>query len=125
MSASDNLSRPQWEQLPMFMFAGELKGKANYSDDGLSQNAKLNSRVWDKKLKESKKGKNSLYKSIESEGVKEPIEVRHHLNKSLFIPANSYEIYNGHHRLAAAAAINPNMLVPVDYKVTKFKKVEQ
>ena len=119
--SSRNLSAQQWEQLPMFMKAGEVKEKINYSPDPHRDIEHL----WDYNLHEAKTGaiRNarylptrarkgaSLYDSIKREGVKKPVEL---------IPNPSYKksgvhLAEGHHRVAAAADINPDMLIPVQH----------
>jgi hypothetical protein len=113
MSASDHLSSKQWEQLPMFMTAGDIKSKITYSDDG-----DVGGKLWSRKLSESKRG--GLYRSIKAKGVKKPVELQRNLNRSTFTPVG-YQLNDGHHRVAAAADIDPNMLVPVTHKTTNYR----
>jgi len=117
MSAEDNLSSQQWEQLPMFMSASEIMGKVNSSAD--APGAKMED-VWHQKLYEAKTGAirnalyvptrkrrgNSLYESIQNNGVREPVQ----LNRN---GAEGYSLAEGHHRVAAAHDIDPNMMLPV------------
>jgi len=110
MSASDNLSH---EQLAMFMPAGEIKSKITYSDDG-----DVGDKLWSRKLKESKRG--GLYRSIKANGVKKPVELQRNFNRSMFTPIG-HQLNDGHHRIAAAADIDPNMLVPVTHSSTNYR----
>lgn len=125
MSAQDNLSSQQWEQLPMFMTAGEIKSKVNYSADPGGDNMES---LWHQKLYEAKTGaiRNaryvptrarkgaSLYDSIKREGVRKPVELNRNFDGGRHWPAG-YQLSEGHHRVAAAADIDPNMLVPVTH----------
>jgi hypothetical protein len=124
MSASDNVSN---EQLAMFMPAKEIMDKLNYSDDGV-----ISPRFWARKLKEAKTGtvedshtsrrgrQKSLYESVKEEGVQKPVELRETLVPSIFTP-KGHQLLQGHHRVAAAADIDPNMLIPVTHSYTKWK----
>ena len=122
MSAK-NLSSQQWEQLPMFMKAGEIKSKITSSADPGGGNMEY---LWGYKLHEAKTGaiRNarylptrarkgaSLYDSIKAKGVQKPVELERRTSKSKTKPIE-YSLGEGHHRVAAAADINPNMLIPV------------
>ena len=115
MSASDNLSA---EQLSMFMPAKQLRGM-HLSDahvwllnHGLSSADESNVRrsrknVMQRKRRQAKKS--GLYDSIKAEGVKEPVEI----GDTLY--TGEQQLINGHHRVAAAMSIDPNMLIPVKY----------
>ena len=103
------------EQLSMFMPAKQLRGM-HLSDahvwllnHGLSSASPDNVRrsrknVMQRKRREAKKS--GLYDSIKSEGVREPVDI----NSSF---RGKGELVNGHHRVAAAMAIDPNMIIPV------------
>jgi len=120
-----NRSEGQWEQLPMFMRAGEIKSKVNTSADPGGGDME---HLWNYKLREAKTGaiRNaryqptrvrkgaSLYDSIKREGVKKPVELIRNFDSSVFHP-KGYQLNEGHHRVAAAADIDPNMLVPVEH----------
>jgi chorismate synthase len=120
-----NRSEGQWEQLPMFMRAGEIKSKVNASADPGGGDME---HLWKYKLREAKTGaiRNaryqptrvrkgaSLYDSIKREGVKKPVELIRNFDSISFRPAG-YQLGDGHHRVAAAADIDPNMLVPVEH----------
>ena len=123
MAASDNLSH---KQLAMYMTAKELKEGVNQSAD---PGGRYMDHLWDYKLTEAKTGAirnaryrptrkrkgNTLYESIEKEGVRKPVEVVHHLQDSKYYK-KGMQLSEGHHRVAAAYAINPNMIIPVENK---------
>ena len=125
MSAQDNLSSKQWEQLPMYMTAGEIKSIVNSSADPGGDNMES---LWHQKLYEAKTGaiRNAryvptrarkgatLYDSIKSKGVQKPVELNRN-NKDTRFSKKGYSLSEGHHRVAAAADINPNMLIPVEH----------
>ena len=131
MSAK-NLSNAQWEQLPMYMKAGEIKSMVNYSAD---PGGRYMDHLWDYKLQEAKTGaiRNaryrptrarkgaSLHDSIKREGVRKPVELIRNFDDSRYSPAG-YQLSEGHHRVAAAADIDPNMLVPVKHDEWRTKK---
>lgn len=97
MSADEHLS----EQLRMFVPAGELRAyRPGYADAGLFDGTK---EFWDTKLSEAVAG--GLAASVAAKGVQEPVNVWHdRLGKALA---------NGGHRVAVAAHLNPESLVPV------------
>ena len=67
--------------------------------------------MWSEKLDESKSGnREGLHESIAKEGVLEPVKIKHDDG------AESH-IADGHHRVAAANDINPDMEVPVEHFV--------
>ena len=127
MSSSDHL-HPQ--QLQMFMPARKLKGMtpSDFNPQlGHGRHHGTLEGMWSNKLDTAKmKDYNeeligsSLYDSIASEGVKEPVQVtrtaadfgegtiRAHLR-------NQDVLFDGHHRVATAANIDPNMEVPVEH----------
>jgi hypothetical protein len=123
--SADNLSSQQWEQLPMFMKAGEIKAKVNTSADPGGSDM---DRLWHNKLYESKTGaiRNArylptrarkgatLYDSIKREGVRKPVELQRNTRDTKF-SKKGYSLSEGHHRVAAAADIDPNMLIPVEH----------
>jgi hypothetical protein len=130
--SAENLSNAQWEQLPMYMKAGEIKSIVNTSAD---PGGRYMDHLWDYKLKEAKTGaiRNaryrptrarkgaSLYDSIKREGVRKPVELIRNFDASRYSPAG-YQLSEGHHRVAAAADIDPNMLVPVKHDEWRKKK---
>lgn len=125
MSQGHNLSG----QLRMFIPAGELKSTASphpgdylevYDTEGDEWWPERKGELWDRKLVESRMSaatggprkpfKKGLYKSIEEGGVKEPIRLAHGVAGE-----DSPVVAQGHHRIAAAADIDPNMLIPVEH----------
>ena len=114
MSAS-NLSNTQFEQLDMFKTAKELRGmtladvQANIWRSGGGLDYKKTAKtVMARKLRRAKQ--TGLYDSIKTEGVKQPVIVEHH-------PVSGKKVIEGHHRIASAMAINPNMLLPVRHDI--------
>ena len=79
----------------------------NYKRLPMSANTGLH----DIKLKESQES--GLLESIRDRGVEEPVQVivhKHHETSE-----DLHELLNGHHRVASANHINPNMEVPVKH----------
>jgi len=118
MSARDNLSHEQFEQLDMFKPARELRGMQLADahvwllNHGLSSADESNVKRSRKNVMQRKRAeakKSGLYDSIKSEGVKEPVEVGRRLY------TGRQELVNGHHRVAAAMAIDPKMIIPVNH----------
>ena len=126
MSSSDALHPLQ---LQMFMPARELQGMtpSDFNPQlGHGHHHGTLEGMWSNKLEESKaeeyniESERSLHDRITSEGVKEPVQVtrtaadfgegtsRAHLR-------NQDVLFDGHHRVAAAANIDPNMEVPVEH----------
>jgi hypothetical protein len=116
MSAQDNLSHGQFEQLDMFKTARELRGMKladahvwllnrglSSADESNVKRSRKN--VMQRKRREAKKS--GLLDSIREKGVQEPVEV----GRRLYTGAQ--ELVNGHHRVAAAMAVDPNMIIPV------------
>ena len=56
-----------------------------------------------------KRGKRSMYQSIKAEGVKSPVLLGYDMK------TDQSTIRDGHHRIAAANDIDPEMYVPVRY----------
>lgn len=115
MAAKEHLSG----QLSMFLPARELMEYTaghteGYDDEYLTMNN--SPRLYANKLQESKDGgwngntsNDRLYTSIKKEGVKSPVQLRiRHAKKDV-------QIWDGHHRLASAHDIDPNMEIPVRY----------
>ena len=125
MSAQDNLSSQQWEQLPMFMTAEEVKNKVNSSADPGGHSMED---LWHHKLYEAKTGAirnaryvptrkrkgNSLYESIKEKGVQKPVELQRNTKDTKF-SKKGYSLSEGHHRVAAAYDIDPKMYIPVEH----------
>ena len=110
---------------PMFMTGPEIMHNydPNYWDKSPSES---NDDLWARKLHESKRGSfhdtnyilrdgetSSLEESVRNSGVRKPIflgEFSKTRNNS-----SKPEVKNGHHRVAVASSIDPNMLLPVDH----------
>jgi hypothetical protein len=113
MSAKDNLSKGQFEQLDMFKTAKELRGmpltdvevdmRNSYYVKDYKKTAKV---VMARKLRESKR--NGIYDSIKEKGVQKPVP----LGKAW---GTGPKVLDGHHRIASAMAIDPKMLIPVEH----------
>lgn len=105
MAASDHVNP---NQLRLFMSARELREQfdPNWGDFEGEETAKD---VWDRKLKVSKE--NGLYDDIKDIGVRIPVTITGNPDDSGFNP----EVMGGHHRIAAAYDINPDMEIPVNY----------
>ena len=113
----------QGEQLSMFIPARELMNYTaghpeNYGDEYLLLSKSPG--VLKQKLKESKEvpahgmytgllqpGQETMYQSIAKKGVVTSV--------SLKIRKNDVQIDDGHHRIASAYDIDPNMEIPVRY----------
>jgi hypothetical protein len=109
----------------MFMKAGEIKAKVNSSADPGGHDME---NLWHNKLYEAKTGaiRNAryvptrarkgatLYDSIKAKGVQKPVELIRHPESNKYWP-KGYSLMEGHHRVAAAADIDPNMLIPVEH----------
>ena len=118
MTAS-NLSSGQFQQLDMFKPAKELRSmplgdvKAEIWNAGGGESYQpVAKRVMARKVRQAKRS--GLYLSIKREGVQKPVTVAHQVVGKTFRPA---EVHEGHHRIASAMAINPNMLIPVQHEV--------
>jgi hypothetical protein len=103
-----NLGR-QWKQLDMYKPAKELRQatlldveSAKTWDAGRTTGTEIEKTIMAQKLGESRMS--GLYDSIKAHGVTEPVYVSKHNIVS-----------DGHHRIASANDIDPNMLVPVDH----------
>jgi len=99
---SDSVS---YQQLSMYMPAHEIAkmtmGDRRPGDTGTAS-------VLARKLAHAKKdwvGSSDLYESIKKSGVQEPVQIRHGMYGST--------LEDGHHRVAAAMDINPNMIIPI------------
>ena len=116
--SQENLSRGQFEQLDMFKPAKELRAmrlsdaQVWLSQRGLSPADETNVKrsrqnVMKTKVREAKKS--GLYDSIKESGVQTPVGVSKH------VVHKDPLLIDGHHRVASAMSINPNMLVPVTH----------
>jgi hypothetical protein len=107
-----NLGR-QWQQLDMYKTAKELRGStlldvegAKVWDAGRTDPKQIDKDVMDQKLGESRA--TGLYDSIKAQGVSSPVYVTHNARFG-------QTVGDGHHRIAAAHDIDPNMLIPVEH----------
>jgi hypothetical protein len=82
------------------------KRKAEEGRTGLSGNSRINSFYG---VKED--DPDTLENSIKREGVQNPVTIQ---PKDLTFGYRP-EVFGGHHRIATANKINPNMLIPVEY----------
>jgi hypothetical protein len=143
MAAHDNISNEQFDQLAMLMPAKDLMGGQYRPGDALDaerygpadtevQRATAEQRMWSAKTAESDvpgtvnnahwathpnfvgEGSTSLIESVRDRGVRHPVQIFH---------SSSYGsmIGDGHHRIAAAHAVDPNMEVPVAHEVDPFE----
>ena len=125
----------QWKQLDMYKTAKELRGStlldvegAKVWDAGRTPAHEIEKTVMDQKLGESRSS--GLYDSIKAQGVTKPVYISNvkpsaYEKSSLtsvikdvnpaYIPPSGDIIMNGHHRIAAAHDIDPNMLIPVEH----------
>lgn len=94
------LNPRQFQQLPMFMPAGELYDSVKLMD----QHGGSRMRLMNKKTDEA--GSSGLLQDVARHGVHEPVELEWH-------GAKKPSLYEGHHRLAAALHANRATEVPV------------
>ncbi len=125
-----NHASPQFKQLPMFMTAHEIQTTVT-PGDYFSHMDRDHDALWDRKSKESNdpdsptnnklrldyngdwRSENNddsetLTESITKHGVNHPVEVLHERNGGSYLS-------EGHHRVAAAASISPDYLLPVTH----------
>lgn len=127
MAASDHL---QGKQLSMFLPAKILRGMRphigdieaetdawdDYKEEGKAGPGMRKKKrfMWQTKLDEG--AYDDLYNSISIEGVHTPIPIQHY-------GKNKVRLGGGHHRIASAYDINPNMEVPVEHEIrTDFRR---
>ena len=114
----------QWRQLDMWKTAKELRSaplldveseklwRTGYELKELSHED-VDKKVMDIKLSESRAS--GLYDSIKANGVSKPVYLS---DRGKFASADlgpGFAVGDGHHRIASAHDIDPNMLVPVEY----------
>jgi hypothetical protein len=110
----------QWRQLDMWKTAEELRNaplldvestKIWREDEGISHED-MDKEVMGQKLNESRAS--GLYDSIKASGVTHPVYIS---DRGSFASASpgGFAVGDGHHRIASAHNIDPNMLVPVEY----------
>lgn len=130
MAAHDNV---QPHQFKLFMTPGEIMGSVTGSGDRWTGLNETMSEMWDRKEEESRvplhvrrSGEvlhgSGVYDSIAKEGVTSHVEIRPRVDGGLFMR-------NGHHRVAAAAAVERDtgrqQYIPVNYGVidqSEYKK---
>lgn len=104
----------QWQQLAMFHTPRELQDSNNFRhvDRGAYSS---DAQMWRAKLQEAqvpggiaRPHGSGVYDSIAKEGFKGTLPLSHDEPTRL-------SLADGHHRVAAAAAINPDMLIPVEH----------
>jgi len=107
MAAHEHL---QGEQLAMFMPARTL---INYVSQESDENLPYSkdTELHDHKMRESKGS--GLLEEIRERGVEKPIEVFVDNPNKAF--QTNHQITDGHHRIASANNINPNMEIPVKH----------
>jgi len=127
MAALEHL---QGKQLSMFLPAKVLRGMRphmedidsetegwdDYKEPGVAGPGMRNKKrfMWQVKLDES--SDDNLYDSIAFEGVHTPILIQHY-------GKNKTRLAEGHHRVASAYDINPDMEVPVEHETrTHFRR---
>jgi len=108
-------------QLAMFIPAKDLMTAAPHAGDlqRYAGGVETEGELWDRKLGESKSRNwnlshghktlwegQGLHESIASEGVRDPVRIMHRDNDDV-------SVVQGHHRIAAAHDIDPEMLIPV------------
>jgi hypothetical protein len=110
MSASKHLNP---KQLKLFMTARELMDMPAGDDTEQWRPMSQNKDLFHEKLGESMD--THLYDSVKAYGVQEPVNIdffsRDHDNTV---------ISDGHHRIATAHSINPNMIIPIEYSDDKY-----
>jgi hypothetical protein len=102
----------QWQQLDMWKTAKELRDSTlldvesmKVGREGISHED-MDKEVMGRKLKDARSS--GLYDSIKASGVSRPVYVTN--NKKF-----GQTVGDGHHRIAAAHDIDPNMLIPVEH----------
>jgi hypothetical protein len=130
------------QQLEMFIPAKRLHGpEFGKGDSGLKRDPEANQQQWErftskKKVhnahtggahgaRRDKRDGSSLLDSVRESGVQTPVKVDpdfgNHPNSDKAGRSSALRggkvIFNGHHRLASANRVNPDMEVPVEYEV--------
>jgi hypothetical protein len=112
----------QWTQLPMFMSAREITQQYAPAETDKhwlsgSQRSESSGELWSRKAKEAETGvygdrpyklrsgeRGTLYDSIKEEGIEKPV------------PLGAKQVIDGHHRVAAQFAIDPDRQIPVTHR---------
>lgn len=104
--SAQNLS---YQQLAMFMPAHEI-AKLPMMD---AHRGEPNTEVLARKLKSAKEDtweeSKGMYESIKKIGVQQPVDIIHDSKRGPMLG-------EGHHRIASAMDVNPDMLIPVTHK---------
>ena len=103
------MASPQFQQLPMFMSAREIKsryspwpGDFEEHEDGSAESPR---EVWDRKYNESLDF--GLHRSVLKDGVKHPVALQAGGADPL--------IMGGHHRIEVMSRNRPDALMPVEH----------
>ena len=104
------------QQLAMWYTGNELKSMTQENTRD-RRPEETNEDMWARKTEEARTGKPShartrsrgatLMGSVRRSGVSKPVRVMREMGKDVLL--------DGHHRVAAAAAVDPNMLIPVTH----------
>jgi hypothetical protein len=105
MSASNHLNP---KQLKLFMTARELMEMPAGDDTEQWSPMAQNEDLYHEKLGESMDA--HLHESIKYKGVQEPVNIEFFSRQH-----DDTVISDGHHRIAAAHSINPDMIIPIEY----------
>ena len=98
------------QQLAMFMTADELRKVAHKSYGKEGAERILKGKLSEAKNETSEGWGHGLYEDVKSSGkVYEPVDLVHEKGKE------HPDIYEGHHRIAVANALDPKMLLPVEH----------
>jgi hypothetical protein len=117
--------RPPVEQLAMYKTPTEVMDEYDplKGDKRAGETTRM---TWERKAEEGRKGfagnsrmeafseesPDTLANSIKREGVQNPVTLQ---TKDLSIFETRPQVFGGHHRVATASKIDPNMLIPVTY----------
>ena len=113
MAAADHL---QGEQLAMFMPAHALMDYPSQESAWRSP-LSVDTELREEKLRESQ-GPGELLDQVRDRGVEKPVHVM--ISKQHKDPWEyQHEIMDGHHRIASANQVNPNMEIPVKHYSAK------
>jgi hypothetical protein len=119
------ISNAQFHQLDMFRPASQLNAMRlgdvdieHLNQNGLGKKKTLKKKVMKEKLKDATEW--GLLDSVQEHGVRQPVTIQHDFvtnyaagsNKKV----NQQTLSDGHHRVAAAMAIDPKMLIPVKHE---------
>ena len=108
-------------QLPMFLTPKEIQDNYYPLPGDYLGPGETRDELWKRKAKEAREGsagdarvrttKETLAQSIAREGVRNPVTLG--TEADALRGADKPFVFGGHHRIAAAREINPNMLIPV------------